>query len=69
MYEKITTITTITKTKSDTSKQQQQQPRPKKILPTINSDSVDSYTLPKVRAEFSSPTWSKILSEELKSCT
>ena len=66
---KRSTITTITKTKSDTSKQQQQQqPRPKKILPTINSDSVDSYTLPKVCAEFVSPTWSKILSEELKSC-
>ena len=63
------TITTVTKTKSDSSKEQQQQSRPKKILPTITGDSVEGCcTLPKVRAEFVSPTWSNILSEELKNC-
>ena len=39
--------------------------RRKKILPTVRPQ-LDKLTVPEVRAEFVSPTWSKILSEELK---
>ena len=62
--------TTTTKiTKSNPSKEQEQQPRrPKKILPKVILESVDNRNLSKVRSEFVSPTWSKLLSEELKSC-
>ena len=67
--DKRKTITTTT-TKGNASKERdavRTVRRPKKILPTVRAqlDCVDN-SVPKVRAEFVSPTWSKILSDELK---